>query len=174
VRFQETALPGVVVLEQEHARDDRGSFARFFCIEEYVAHGMDPRVAQGSVSYNSHRGTLRGLHFQAAPHMETKTVRCIKGAAFDVVADLRQDSPTRLRWVAVELRADVGNAVYIPAGCAHGFMTLEDDTWLEYLIHPAYVASAARGVRFDSPELNIKWPLPPIVVSDRDRQLPEP
>ena len=134
MKFRETPLPGVYVIEQEIARDQRGGFARFFCMNEYAEVGLDPRIAQCSVSYNTRRGTLRGLHYQADPQPETKTVRCLSGAAYDVVADLRPDSPTKHRWFGIELRADSGTAVYIPAGCAHGFITLEDETSLEYLI----------------------------------------
>ncbi|HEY0713547.1 MAG TPA: dTDP-4-dehydrorhamnose 3,5-epimerase family protein [Polyangia bacterium] len=172
MRFRETSLSGVYVTEQEIARDQRGGFARFFCAREYEERGLDSRVVQCSVSYNDRRGTLRGLHYQADPNPETKTVRCLTGAAYDVVADLRPGSPTRHRWFGLELRAGSGLAVYIPAGCAHGFITLEDDTSLEYLISDYYISEAARGVRYDDPTLAIRWPIEPIVVSDRDRSLP--
>jgi dTDP-4-dehydrorhamnose 3,5-epimerase len=171
VKFRETPLPGVFVLEQELARDERGAFGRFFCAREYAELGLDARIAQCSVSYNKRRGTLRGLHYQAAPHAETKTVRCLAGAAYDVVADLRPGSPTRHRWFAMELIAD-GPAIYIPQHCAHGFVTLTDDTALEYLISDSYVPEAARGVHYQDPTLNITWPLAPLVMSDRDRALP--
>jgi dTDP-4-dehydrorhamnose 3,5-epimerase len=172
VKFNPTSLPGVFIIEQEPVSDERGAFARFFCADEYREHGLDVRIAQCSVSKNARRGTLRGLHYQDAPRAESKTVRCLKGAAFDVIADLRPESPTRYGWFGVELRADSGTAVYAPAGCAHGFLTLEDDTWLEYLISEAYVASLARGVRYDDPRLSIGWPFPPTVISTRDRGLP--
>jgi dTDP-4-dehydrorhamnose 3,5-epimerase len=172
VKFVETPLRGVFVIEQEVARDPRGGFGRFFCGREYGERGLESKLAQCSVSYNTSRGTLRGLHYQAAPHAEVKTVRCIKGAAFDVIADLRADSPTRHQWFGIELRADLATAVYIPADCAHGFVTLQDDTQLEYLISTDYVASAARGIRYDDPTLGIAWPLAPLVISDRDRGLP--
>lgn len=172
MRFVETPLQGVYVVEQEAARDTRGAFARTFCGREYTDRGLDGRVAQISVSTNTARGTLRGLHFQAAPHEEAKTVRCLSGAVFDVVVDLRTDSPTRRRWFGVELTPRAGNALYIPAGCAHGFVTLEADTSLEYVISTFYVPEAARGFRWDDPTIGIDWPVPPAVVSDRDRALP--
>jgi dTDP-4-dehydrorhamnose 3,5-epimerase len=172
MKFHETPLAGVYIIEQELVRDDRGTFARFFCGREYAERGLDARVAQCSVSHNTRRGTLRGLHYQAEPHPETKTVRCVKGAAYDVVADLRPQSPTKHRWFGIELRPEAANAVYIPAGCAHGFVTLEDETSLEYVISDFYIAEAARGVRYDDPTLGIVWPVKPAVISERDRNLP--
>ena len=171
MKFRETPLAGVFLLEQEVSRDDRGGFARFFCAREYAERGLDARVAQCSVSYNARRGTLRGMHYQAAPHGEAKTVRCLSGAAYDVVADLRPDSPTRHRWFGVELSAH-GPAVYIPPDCAHGFITLADDTTLEYLISDFYVPEASRGVHHRDPTLGITWPMEPTVISERDRALP--
>ena len=172
MKFCSTPLYGVFITEQEIARDQRGGFARFFCAREYGERGLDTRIAQCSVSYNSKRGTLRGLHYQADPNPETKTVRCLTGAAYDVVADLRLDSPTRHKWFAVELRAGNGTAVYIPRGCAHGFITLEDDTSLEYLISDFYIPESARGIRYDDPTLGIRWPMAPEVISERDLGLP--
>lgn len=172
MKFTETVLSGVYVIEQELARDQRGSFARFFCAREYAERGLDGRVAQCSLSHNAVRGTLRGMHYQAAPHAESKTVRCIRGAVLDVVADLRPESATKHRWFAMELRASEGNALYIPPGCAHGFVTLENDSSLEYLISEFYVPEAARGIRHDDPTLGIAWPFAPTVISERDRALP--
>lgn len=171
MRFTETPLRGVYVVEQEPARDARGAFARTFCAREYEERRLDPRVAQISVSFNTLRGTLRGLHFQAAPHDEAKTVRCLTGAVFDVAVDLRAGSPTRHKWFGLELTPRAANALYIPAGCAHGFVTLDDDTSLEYVISTHYVPEAARGVRWDDPTLGIAWPIAPVVISDRDRDL---
>jgi dTDP-4-dehydrorhamnose 3,5-epimerase len=172
MKFRETSLPGVFLIDQELARDERGSFGRFFCAREYAERGLDTRVAQCSVSNNALSGTLRGLHYQAEPHPESKTVRCLKGAAYDVVVDLRTDSPTKHRWFGVELSADAGTAIYIPAGCAHGFLTLRDNTSLEYVISDFYIPEAARGVRYDDPALAISWPAVPAIVSARDRSLP--
>jgi dTDP-4-dehydrorhamnose 3,5-epimerase len=172
VTFEELELPGVFELTQEPVEDERGSFARLYDRDELRAHGLELEVAQASVSTNTRRGTLRGLHFQRPPHEETKLVRCLAGSVYDVVADLRDDSPTRLRWLSVELSAQKRNAVFIPAGCAHGFLTLEDGCELEYLISAPYEASAAAGVRWDDPALGVEWPFEPSVVSARDAELP--
>jgi dTDP-4-dehydrorhamnose 3,5-epimerase len=145
VKFEPTALSGVVEILAEPSPDPRGRFLRTWCAEEFAAAGLDFRPCQTSISENRARHTLRGMHWQAAPAEERKLVRCLRGAVFDVAVDLRPDSPTRLRWVAVELRADRHNALLIPAGCAHGFLTLTEDAWLEYMIDAAYLAGAARG-----------------------------
>jgi dTDP-4-dehydrorhamnose 3,5-epimerase len=172
VRFDETPLAGAFLITAEPHLDERGSFGRFFCVEEYERHGLVPRIAQGSLSHNRARGTLRGLHYQAAPHLEAKTVRCLRGSIYDVIVDLRPGSATRGRWHAAELAAESGQALYAPPGFAHGFLTLESDTLVEYLISELYVAAGSRGVRYDDPLLAIHWPFPPQVVSDRDRHLP--
>lgn len=170
--FEELELPGVFELTPEPVEDDRGSFARVYDRDELRAHGLELEVAQASVSTNTRRGTLRGLHFQRPPHEEAKLVRCLAGSVFDVVADLRDGSPTRLRWLGVELSAQKRNAVFIPAGFAHGFLTLEDGCELEYLISAPYEASAAAGVRWNDPALGVEWPFEPSVVSARDAELP--
>lgn len=166
------AIHGAWVIELDRRQDERGYFARSFCAQEYAAHGIDARVAQCSVSYNEVRGTLRGLHYQAAPHEEGKTVRCRAGAIFDVIADLRRASPTRHRWFGVELAAERGTALYVPAGCAHGFLTLADQTAVDYFIDTDYVPHAARGIRWDDPTLAITWPFTPVRISGRDRAFP--
>ncbi|MFL5911491.1 MAG: dTDP-4-dehydrorhamnose 3,5-epimerase family protein [Gaiellaceae bacterium] len=170
--FEELELPGVFELTQEPVKDERGSFARLYDRDELRAHGLELEVAQASVSTNTRRGTLRGLHFQRPPHEETKLVRCLAGSVYDVVADLRDGSSTRLRWLGVELSARKRNAIFIPAGCAHGFLTLEDGCELEYLISAPYEASAAAGVRWNDPALGVEWPFEPSVVSTRDAELP--
>jgi dTDP-4-dehydrorhamnose 3,5-epimerase len=172
MRFRALPIEGAFLIELERVEDRRGFFARVFCAGEFAGKGLQTDFLQRSFSYNRRRGTLRGLHYQAAPHAETKIVRCTRGAVFDVVVDLREASPTYLRWHAEELTADNGNGVYIPAGCAHGFQTLVDDTDITYEITPAYVPEAARGVRYDDPDLAISWPLADAIVSDRDLQLP--
>jgi dTDP-4-dehydrorhamnose 3,5-epimerase len=172
VRFEPLPIAGAFRIETEPAEDARGFFARLFDAEEFRARGLTTNFVQRSLSFNRRRGTLRGLHYQAEPHAETKIVRCTRGAAFDVMADLRPDSPSFRRWHGVELTADNRTAVYIPTGCAHGFQALADDTELYYEITPAYVPEAARGVRFDDPALAIGWPIAPPIVSDRDRTLP--
>jgi dTDP-4-dehydrorhamnose 3,5-epimerase len=173
VRFEELAIPGVFALEVEPVHDDRGFFARTYSREELAEHGIDFNVVQASVSFNERRATLRGMHLQRPPHEEAKLVRCFAGSVHDVVVDLRAGSPTQFRWVAVELSAERRNAVYIPAGLAHGFVTLEDASELEYLISAAYEPSAAAGVRWNDPALGMQWPLEPEVISERDAAFPD-
>lgn len=170
--FVATSIPGVFEVQPERIPDERGFFARTWCAREFAERGLNPRVLQCSVSYNRSRGTLRGLHRQVAPHEEAKLVTCIRGAAFDVVVDLRPDSPTHSRWTSVELTATAGNAVYVPEGVAHGFLTLQDDTVLHYSISELYYPDSFRGVRWNDPTLAIAWPLPPMMISLRDRELP--
>jgi dTDP-4-dehydrorhamnose 3,5-epimerase len=174
MRFLPTPLPGAWVIELEQIDDERGSFARSFDAEEFAARGLNPAVAQCNVSLNTRRDTLRGMHYQAEPHGESKLVRCVRGAIFDVAVDLRPDSPTRCRWHGVELNAEDRLAFYIPAGLAHGFQTLTDDTEVLYQMGHAYVPDAARGVRFDDPAFAIEWPAAEkLVVSERDRTYPD-
>jgi dTDP-4-dehydrorhamnose 3,5-epimerase len=171
-----TELPGVAVVELQPLRDERGSFARTFDAELFAAHGLDPRVAQCNTSFNEHAGTLRGLHYQVAPHREGKLVRCTRGRIFDVTVDLRPDSPTHRRWVGFELDADGVRCVFIPAGCAHGFQTLLDRSEVHYQMTAPYAPAAARGVRWDDPAFAIRWPDPPggtRIVSKRDRAFPD-
>ncbi|HXT50101.1 MAG TPA: dTDP-4-dehydrorhamnose 3,5-epimerase [Thermoanaerobaculia bacterium] len=170
--FKSTALVGVFVIEPERHEDERGFFARSWDAEELRGHGLDATIAQASVSFNHRRGTLRGLHFQGAPHEEAKLVRVTRGAVFDVVVDARPGSPTRGQHVAVELSAEAGNQVYVPPGCAHGFQTLADATEVSYLISTPYSPAHARGYRYDDPTLAIPWPEPVTVISARDRALP--
>jgi dTDP-4-dehydrorhamnose 3,5-epimerase len=152
--------------------DERGYFARTFCAEEFAAHGLVSGVSQCSVSFNRKRGTLRGMHFQAAPHDEQKLVRCVSGAIFDVIVDIRPESPTRRRWFGVELTAANRRSLYIPQGFAHGFITLADDTEVFYSMSVPHVAGAARGLRWSDPLLGIRWPLQPMVMSTRDAEYP--
>jgi dTDP-4-dehydrorhamnose 3,5-epimerase len=169
VMFRELGLPGVFAIETEPYLDERGSFARTFCVEELAANGLEAGVAQCSVSANPHRGTLRGLHLQLAPHEETKLVRCSRGAIFDVVVDLRGSSPTLGGWLGVELSAASGGSIYLPRGMAHGFLVLEDDTQVEYLTSAQYAPGHAVGIRWDDPAIGIDWPFAPCIVSERDR-----
>jgi dTDP-4-dehydrorhamnose 3,5-epimerase len=170
--FSPTAVPGVWVLDPEPVEDERGFFARTFCAREFAARELETSWAQASVSFNRRRGTLRGMHWQAAPHEETKVVRCTAGALFDVVVDLREGSSAYARHVAFELTAENRRQVYVPPGCAHGFLTLADGSEVSYLISAFHEPSAARGVRFDDPRLGISWPLNPSVISARDRAWP--
>ena len=169
----ELVLGGAFLVEPERVEDERGFFARTFCVEEFTARGLNPTVMQCSVSYNRRRGTLRGLHYQAAPDAEDKLIRCTAGAVFDVLVDVRPGSPTFKRWIAVELTAENRRMVYAPAGLAHGFQTLTDDTEVFYQISAAYVPEAARGLRWDDPELAIAWPATADrIISARDHGLP--
>jgi len=166
-------VDGVYVIEPERRVDERGSFERMYCRREYAEHGISFEPLQISVSSNSRRGTLRGLHYQAEPHEEAKVVSCTRGSAFDVAVDLRPGSPTYGRWEIVELSRGNGRAVFVPEGCAHGFQTLEDDTDLLYLISEFYDPELQRGVRWDDPGLEIEWPEEPTVMSERDRDFPD-
>jgi dTDP-4-dehydrorhamnose 3,5-epimerase len=169
-------IDGAFVLEPERHEDERGSFARTFCVDELTSRGLDARIAQINTSYNARRGTLRGMHYQTAPDDETKLVRCTRGSIYDVVVDLRPGSSTFGRWASEVLTADNGHAVYVPRGLAHGFLTLEDATEVEYVMSTRYAPDSARGVRFDDPAFSIQWPFEPTVISERDRthQLVQP
>lgn len=170
--FRETPLAGAWVLEPERFEDERGFFARTYCRREFEAHGLDPSIAQCSVSFNHRRGTLRGLHFQAAPHEEIKLVRVTRGAVWDVIVDLRPGSSTFKHHFAIVLSAEARNELYIPKGMAHGFQTLEDATEVFYQISEFYAPESARGYRWDDPAFAIPWPEPVTVISEKDRNLP--
>ncbi len=172
MKFRETELPGAWLVESEPVEDTRGHFARTFCEAEFSAHGLVSRFVQCNVSYNRLGGTIRGLHFQAAPDEETKLVRCTRGRAFDVIVDVRENSPTYGRWTAVELSAAACNAIYIPGGFAHGFQSLEDGTELFYQMSESYRPASSRGLRWNDPSIAIRWPLPVTVISERDENLP--
>lgn len=170
MRFVETKLQGVLVLEPEAFEDERGSFARLFDAEEFARRGLDARISQRSTSSNRRTGTLRGLHFQHAPHAEVKLVRCTQGAVYDVVADLRPESATYLQWFAVELTAESRKQVYVPMGCAHGFQTLVDDSEVEYQMSEPFAPGSYAGARWDDPALGIAWPPSSTrTISDKDR-----
>jgi dTDP-4-dehydrorhamnose 3,5-epimerase len=166
--FSETRLAGAYIVDIDRRKDERGYFARMFCANEFSAHGLRATVEQASISFNAKRGTLRGLHFQYPPAAETKYVRCTKGAVFDVIIDLRPDSPTYLEHVSVVLSAGNGRGLYVPKRFAHGFITLEDDTELSYFISESHTPNAEGGLRYDDPMLRIDWPLPVRVISPRD------
>jgi len=170
--FRETPLAGVWLLEPERIADERGFFARTYCRRDFAARGLDPAIAQCSVSFNHRRGTLRGLHFQAAPHEEVKLVRVTRGAVWDVIVDLRPESPTYARHFSIVLSAEDRNELYIPKGMAHGFQTLEDGTEVFYQISGFYASDSARGYRWDDPSFAIPWPEPVTVISEKDRNLP--
>jgi dTDP-4-dehydrorhamnose 3,5-epimerase len=166
--FSETKLAGSFAIDLDRHRDHRGYFARIFCPDEFAAHGLEPIVAQGCISFNMKRGTLRGLHFQYPPASEAKYVRCTRGALVDLIVDLRPESPTYLQHVAVTLSAENGRGLYVPERFAHGFLTLLDDTELVYLISQYHTPGAEGGLRYDDPGLEIAWPGEARVISERD------
>jgi len=170
--FRETELPGCYLIDPDLIEDDRGFFARTFDAEEFRRRGLNPGVTQSSISYNHLAGTLRGLHYQAAPHQEAKLVRCLRGRVFDVVVDLRLDSPTYLQWQGFELNSENRTAVYVPEGLAHGLLTLADDSEVLYQISASYEPTASRGVRWDDPALHISWPTSPTRISACDAGWP--
>jgi dTDP-4-dehydrorhamnose 3,5-epimerase len=171
--FTETRVRGAFVIDLERRTDNRGFFARAWCQKEFAAHGLSGRLVQVNVSYNARRGTLRGLHYQLAPYQETKVVSCTQGAIYDVVVDLRRDSPTCRQWAAAELTAGNHRMLYVPEGCAHGFQTLADDTELLYLMSAFHSPEHARGVRYNDPAFGVEWPLPAHALSDVDRSWPD-
>jgi dTDP-4-dehydrorhamnose 3,5-epimerase len=174
MRFVPLELPGAYVVELEPVRDERGYFARTWSREELSAAGLNPLVAQCSTSRSERAGTLRGMHFQHPPHAEAKLVRCTRGAIFDVIVDLRPESPTHCRWVGAELTEENGKAMYVPEGFAHGFQTLTDGVDVLYMISVPYAPEAAAGVRWDDPAFGIDWPSAAgRTISDRDRAWPD-
>jgi dTDP-4-dehydrorhamnose 3,5-epimerase len=172
VRFESIGLEGPQLVHPEVFEDERGHFMRMFDVTEFAEHGLDARVAHMSVASNHVRGTVRGMHLQVRPHEEAKFVRCVRGRIQDVMVDVRAGSATCGQWCAVELSADDPVALFIPAGFAHGYITLEDDTDLEYLISAPYAPQASAGIRWDDPIIAIEWALPPVVVSSRDEAFP--
>ncbi|HEX4954467.1 MAG TPA: dTDP-4-dehydrorhamnose 3,5-epimerase family protein [Thermoanaerobaculia bacterium] len=172
MKLHELPLPGAYRIDLEPIEDERGSFTRVFCRQELAAQGLEGEIAQASLSFNHKRGTLRGLHFQAAPHEEAKIVRCTAGEIFDVIVDLRPLSPTFRQSCSMTLSSHARQQLYVPKGFAHGFQTLVDDTEVAYFISTPYEPSAARGYRFDDPAFGIRWPLPVAVISERDATLP--
>jgi dTDP-4-dehydrorhamnose 3,5-epimerase len=172
MRFVETEIPGVIVIEVEPISDDRGFFARIWEQGELAIRGLDAAVSQVSIAFNEVTGTLRGLHYQVEPHGEAKTVRCTSGVIWDVAVDLRPDSPTRNRWVARELSADNRRAMYVPRGCAHGYITLADAVEVQYQISSVHHPESARGYRWDDPAFGITWPIAITRISDRDASYP--
>jgi dTDP-4-dehydrorhamnose 3,5-epimerase len=167
--FVETTLKGAYLIEPERIEDDRGFFARTFCQKEFEVHGLNPNMLQCSISFNKMKGTLRGLHYQANPHEEAKLIRCTRGAIYDVIVDLRPESPTYRQWIAVELTQENRTAVYVPEGFAHGFQTLMDNAEVYYQISQFHHPEAARGVRWNDPAFGITWPEDKRIISSRDQ-----
>lgn len=170
--FQETKLPGVFEIRIEREMDERGFFARSWCQKESESHGLNPKIVQCSVSFNARKGTLRGIHYQTPPFAEAKLVRCTSGAIYDVVLDLRRHSPAFKDWIGLVLRAEDRNMVYVPEGCGHGFLTLEEDTEVFYQMSEFHNPECSRGVRWDDPAFRITWPGNVAVISERDRRFP--
>ena len=173
MNFTPTPLAGAVLVGLDRLQDERGFFARSFCSKEFMAVGLNPNVIQCNVSRNRFAGTLRGLHFQVAPFEEAKLVRVTKGAIFDVIVDLRKQSPTFTKWYGVELSEENHTALYVPEGFAHGFLTLTDDTEIFYQMSNYYSAQHARGFRYDDPAFAITWPGAAKVISPKDQEYPD-
>jgi len=171
--FEKTPIQGAFLVKLEPRRDDRGWFARSFCMEEFAQHGLETRYVQQNVSESVQNGTLRGMHFQTGQHAEVKVVRCARGALYDVIVDLRKESPTYKVWFGAELSAANGVQMYAPAGCAHGFLTLADDTEATYLISQAYAPGFEGGLRYNDPGIGIEWPAEIRSISDKDRVWPD-
>jgi len=173
MKFTETKLKGAFVVEIEKLSDDRGFFARSSCQKEFEAHGLTARVVQTNVSFNIKKGTMRGMHYQIAPHQECKLVRCTRGAIYDVIIDLRPESPTYKQWVGVELTADNYTMFFVPEDFAHGFITLADNTEITYQVSQFYTPGSEKGIRFDDPAFGIQWPQDVSVISDKDNNWPD-
>ncbi|RMF91732.1 MAG: dTDP-4-dehydrorhamnose 3,5-epimerase [Nitrospinota bacterium] len=171
--FTETRLPGAYIITLEKREDERGFFARTWCQQEFAAHGLNPRVVQCNLSFNKQKGTLRGMHYQIAPYAESKLVRCTRGAIYDVIIDLRPDSPTHRQWIGVRLCADDYTMLYVPEHFAHGFQTLEDSSEVTYQVSQFYTPTAERGVRYDDPAFGIEWPLAVQTISEKDKHWPD-
>jgi dTDP-4-dehydrorhamnose 3,5-epimerase len=171
--FQETKLSGVFEIQLERKSDERGFFARSWCRQEFESTGLNSKLVQCSLSFNIRKGTLRGIHYQAAPRPETKLVRCTRGAIYDVVVDLRRESPTFKQWIGATLTAGNRQMLYVPEGCGHGFLTLEDETEVFYQMSEFYHPDLARGVRWSDPAFGIAWPSEVEQISERDRMYPD-
>lgn len=170
--FEETPLRGAYVIEPERINDHRGFFARVWCKKELERRGLNSELSQSNIGFSHVKGTLRGLHFQKPPHAESKIVRCTRGSIFDVIVDLRPESPTYKRWFGIELSDENGKMVYVAEGMAQGYMTLQDNTEINYHTTEFFNAEAASGVRFDDPVLGIRWPMSATAISEQDRSWP--
>lgn len=173
MKFTPTELAGATVIDLERREDSRGWFARVYCEREFAQAGLPVRVAQTNMSLTRRKGTVRGMHFQVAPYAEDKLVRCVQGAIWDAIVDLRPDSPTYCRWIGVELSEANGRMLLVPKGFAHGFVTLTDDCAVTYQVSEFYTPTAERGLRHDDPAFGIAWPVPVVDMSDKDRTWPD-
>lgn len=171
--FHETELGGAFVIELQRLEDERGFFARSWCLKEFEAQGLNSRLVQCNISFNAAKGTLRGMHYQAKPHEEAKLIRCTRGSIHDVIVDIRPDSPTFGKYVAVQLTADNRRLLFVPEGFAHGFLTLEDKSEIFYQMSEFYAPQSARGFRWNDPWFNIAWPSEILVISAQDRNYPD-
>jgi len=171
--FSETKLKGAYTIGIEELKDNRGFFARSWCRKEFEEHGLTARVVQANVSFNINKGTLRGMHYQIAPYEEAKLIRCTSGAIYDVIIDLRPDSPTYLQWVGEELTAENHKMLFVPESFAHGLQTLKDNTEVTYQVTQFYTPGSERGIRWDDKAINIKWPVDVNVISDKDKNWPD-
>jgi dTDP-4-dehydrorhamnose 3,5-epimerase len=172
LKFTQLEILGAWLIEPELVSDERGVFRRHFCKKEFAEHGIEADIAQGNVSENPHKYTLRGFHYQTAPHSEGKTISCLKGRLYDIVVDLRPDSATYLKWVPVNIDSRDRKSLYVPPGCANAYLTMESDTIVHYYMSNFYAPHADRGFRFDDPSFNFVWPAAPRLVSNKDRSLP--
>ncbi len=171
--FQPSPLAGAYIIDLQPIEDHRGFFARAWCQQEFQQHGLESRLVQCNLSYNQTSGTVRGMHYQIAPHKETKVVRCVRGRIFDVIIDLRRDSPTYLHWFGIELSAENRRMLYVPEGFAHGYQTLEPDTEVFYQVSEFYHPGSEQGIRWDDPAIAVDWPLEPTVISEKDKNYPD-
>ena len=171
--FNDTPLKDACIIEIKKREDQRGFFARGWCQKEFEQHGLAPRIVQANISFNHHQGTLRGMHYQIEPFGETKLVRCTRGALYDVIIDLRPESPTYKKWFGIELTENNYRMLYVPEGFAHGFQTLEDNTEATYQVSEFYAPGYEQGVRYNDPAFAIQWPLEVQVISDKDRSWPD-
>ena len=171
--YQPTSLTGAYLLDLQKVEDERGFFARSWCVQEFAEHGLDTRLVQCNISFNKRQGTVRGMHYQLPPFAETKLVRCSRGAIYDVIIDLRPTSPTFLQWFGVTLSAENRTMLYVPQGFAHGFQTLADNTEVTYQMSEFYEPTYARGLRWDDPRVKVEWPLEITVMSMKDQCYPD-
>jgi len=172
VKFSKTSIEGVVLMDAEPHVDDRGVFRRSFCVDEYVAAGIDPTVVQGNFSHNHRALTMRGFHFQTGIHQEAKTISCVTGAIHDIVVDLRPKSPTYRQWLSVHLSAESMRSIYVPRGCANAFLTLRDETICHYYVATRFAPGSYAGFHWNDPQFSFDWPAVPAVISDKDAGLP--
>ena len=171
--FTETKLRGAYIIDIEKIQDARGFFARVWCQKDFEERGLNPRIVQVNLAFNKKRGTLRGMHFQHAPHQECKLVQCTRGAILDVIIDLRRNSPTHRQWIGVELRPGTHRMLFVPEDFAHGYQTLEDNTEVMYQVSQLYAPKSEGGVRYNDPAFGIQWPLEATVISDKDKAWPD-